>query len=288
MQSNCIIAKNITKSYKSGFCLKTKTCIIPEGANVVFVGQEGAGKTTLLRCLLGLSTPKEGTIERCGHTTMESFLSSVGAVFDDRSLPVHLTPKQIEHLFAPHYPNWDSEKYKTLTKQLGLPWKSPLEHQEQAHYCVFAVALAHSPSLFVHDRGSHTSKEEEEDNLQEQRLHNLLWKEKEQRTFTQIHTRYSVDEFPPSVTHVGFLRDGTLILYGERMKLLEQCAFVHCTYEQLEQIAPYHYLLATETLRGITLLVADRFDFFLHYPRFSFENITIPTLSHFIQEGTRV
>lgn len=287
-QEDCISAQNITKSI-DGFLLDHATFRIPIGGNVVFVGEEQSGKTLLLRCILGLTALDSGKITT--KLPLISFLAKTGVVLGDSSLPLHFTPKQVATVFSPHFPSWNQEKYENTLKKLNISYKIPLSTVETAQECLFATALAHSPTLFVHDRpSSSTTSSLEMSEWRERELHCLSLLEEEEMLpreipLTKIHTRQNVEELPPSVTHLGFLHQGVLLLFGERMKLLDQCALVRCTYPQFEHIEPRHYIKAIESPQEVTLLISDRFDFFLHYPQFPFENITIPQLCNLIQEG---
>jgi peptide/nickel transport system ATP-binding protein len=61
-----VTARSVVKRFGPVTALKGVTIEVGSGESVGIVGESGSGKTTLARCLLGLGTPDEGTIEIAG------------------------------------------------------------------------------------------------------------------------------------------------------------------------------------------------------------------------------
>lgn len=84
-----IRAVDLTFAYDAGETpvLDRANFEIPAGTMVAIVGPSGAGKTTLMRLLLGLLSPRSGTIEvdgiPLGPATLAGWRSRVGAVMQD-------------------------------------------------------------------------------------------------------------------------------------------------------------------------------------------------------------
>lgn len=295
---NCITAKNITKSYQS-FSLHPTSISLPVGGKLVILGEEGSGKSTLLRCLLGLSHADSGEVSFFQGDSLSYFLEKTGVVLGNGSLPFHLYPKQVERIFSPQYQRWNKKLYANMLEILELSMDKPLENKLRARECLFACAMAHDPDLLVIDRPCYRElygeKHLEETSDRQQSLEEQAWRESEQKCLslipgcfsgdTQLHTRHNVEDLPPAVTHLAFFKEGKLLLFGERLKMLEHCATITCTPEELALISPEDYLRGMESEEGYSLLVQDRFEFFLKYPKFKTEDITIAQVCQMLQEG---
>ena len=58
-----IVVENLHKSFGDAHVLKGITTTFDKGKTNLIIGQSGSGKTVLMKCLLGLITPEEGSIE---------------------------------------------------------------------------------------------------------------------------------------------------------------------------------------------------------------------------------
>lgn len=281
---NCINMQNITKSY-DGFTLSPTSFSLPKGGKLVLVGGSGSGKTTLLRCLLGLTHPDGGHILLQEGESLEQFLLNTGVVWGDAYLPLHFTPKQMQRIFASHYAHWDKEKYAYCLVKLGLSPKKPLEFPWRARDCACACTLARYANFLVFDR---PNPEKMEENLSfweegESRCLSLLQKE------TQIHTRDTVDNLPEGVTHLAFMRDGKVVLQGNREQLLINCGKVTCTAKEVHRFSKADYVRGrfktSGNLEEKELLIPDRFAFFQKYPEIPLEEVTLGEICRFVLEG---
>jgi len=83
---------NLSKRYGSVEILKNIDLDIHSGEFVVFVGPSGCGKSTLLRCIAGLETISEGTLEIDGEVVNERAPSKRGIamVFQSYALYPHM------------------------------------------------------------------------------------------------------------------------------------------------------------------------------------------------------
>jgi len=88
-----IKVKNLHKSFSGEEILKGIDTEFEKGKTNLIIGQSGAGKTVLLKCLLGLITPTEGTIEYDGkaYSTLDKeeqreLRKNIGMVFQGGAL----------------------------------------------------------------------------------------------------------------------------------------------------------------------------------------------------------
>ncbi|MGC4087473.1 MAG: ATP-binding cassette domain-containing protein [Polyangiaceae bacterium] len=94
-----ISIRGLRKAYGSRSVLAGFSAEVAAGSVVALVGGSGSGKSTLLRCLNGLETFDEGSIEVAGHTLLPGaprgplnrLRADVGMLFQDYQLFPHLS-----------------------------------------------------------------------------------------------------------------------------------------------------------------------------------------------------
>ncbi len=67
-----IAVNNVTFAYQNNVVLENITFQISDGDYVGIIGPNGGGKTTLLKILLGLLTPRSGTVKIFGHDLQQA------------------------------------------------------------------------------------------------------------------------------------------------------------------------------------------------------------------------
>jgi polar amino acid transport system ATP-binding protein len=89
--------ENVVKRFGPIEVLKGVSLAVEAGQVVAIIGRSGSGKSTLLRCLNGLETINEGSIEIAGHKLdssgehLRQLRKDVGIVFQSYNLFPHLT-----------------------------------------------------------------------------------------------------------------------------------------------------------------------------------------------------
>lgn len=295
----CINIRKITKSYDT-FSLNKISMSLPNGASLVVLGGKGSGKTTFFKCLLGLTSVESGHISYYSGLGLTRFLEESAVVLGTSPLPLTVTPLQVQRFFSPQYQHWDKEIFREVLAQLEIPLNEKLETKQKARECLFACGLSHKPDILMVDRPCYQElfpeEELEHQSHRKTKEEEERWKQGEQNCLallphfftgrTQIHSRHSVEELPSAVSHLAFLKQGELVLYGERKLLLENCATVTCDLDAFKTIETQDYIRALEIEEGFLVLIADRFDFFMKYSQFPLENVTISEIDRLIQEGT--
>ena len=101
--------RNLSKRFGAYFAVQDVNLDIAEGKMLVLLGPSGCGKTTTMRCIAGLETPNEGTIE-IGST----------AVFDSgRRINVPVNRRNVGMVFQ-SYAIWP---HMTVAENVGFPLK---------------------------------------------------------------------------------------------------------------------------------------------------------------------
>ncbi|MCP2167791.1 ATP-binding cassette domain-containing protein [Goodfellowiella coeruleoviolacea] len=131
---------------------------VPAGAVVGVVGGSGSGKSTLARLILGLDTPDQGSVQRCGHADRRA---GVQAVFQDPlgSFDPRYTVRRVlaEALAAGGVPRRQRPAHaRELLAAVGLAAsvldRRPLDLSGgQRQRVAVARALAPAPALLVCD-----------------------------------------------------------------------------------------------------------------------------------------
>ena len=88
--------KNLSKKYGEKEGIQNLSVNLEKGKILTVLGASGSGKTTLLRCLVGLSSPDQGTVTLEGKNLIQvsqedNIFSRIGLVFQSFHLFPHLT-----------------------------------------------------------------------------------------------------------------------------------------------------------------------------------------------------
>lgn len=157
--------QNVRKSFGAVEVLKGVSIGIERGAVAAIIGKSGSGKSTLLRCINGLETYDDGSIEVDGidvgasRPDLRDLRRNVGMVFQQFNLFPHLTAAE-NIMLAPRVVNRENETRakaiaaETLAK-VGLSDKadnypSQLSGGQQQRVAI-ARALAMRPNVLLCD-----------------------------------------------------------------------------------------------------------------------------------------
>lgn len=197
-----ITTKNLSKKYGNLPALSNVSISIPKGSIYGLIGNNGAGKTTLMRLLLGLQTPSAGSIQ-----TSHSF--TTGAILEKPSFYPYWSAKknlsyQLSLIDHPVY----SEK--ELLDMVGLKdTRTPVLHYSlgMKQRLGIALALASQPEVLVLDEPLNGL-----DPFGIREIRELLHKLNEENHTTIILSSHILDEMEKTISHVGFIKSGSLLL----------------------------------------------------------------------------
>ncbi|MBN2274723.1 MAG: ATP-binding cassette domain-containing protein [Bacteroidales bacterium] len=90
---NIITIQNLYKAFAGKTVLEDINLGLRPGENLVVLGKSGTGKTVLLKCIVGLLTPDNGSIqvfdtnvEKCTHDELDKIRTRIGYVFQHGAL----------------------------------------------------------------------------------------------------------------------------------------------------------------------------------------------------------
>ena len=127
-----IRVQNLTKRFGAQTAVFEVTFDVPQGETIALLGPSGCGKTTILRCLAGLETPDNGSIDIGGETVF------------DRQKGIDLQPEQrgLGIVFQ-SYAVWP---HMTVAENVAFPLKvrgvPPAERRARAKAILDMVGLA--------------------------------------------------------------------------------------------------------------------------------------------------
>jgi len=117
-----LFINNLTKQYKAGKPIFSDVSFTFEkGSGVGIIGPNGSGKTTFLRILSVNSFPTDGKVlfnDIDIHKNPHQYLSKVGLVHDEETLPRHLTAAELIEWVLRSRNLWDSSSESTMNTLL--------------------------------------------------------------------------------------------------------------------------------------------------------------------------
>ncbi|WP_187470488.1 ABC transporter ATP-binding protein [Dictyoglomus thermophilum] len=203
------------------------------------MGPNGAGKTTIIRIILGLFEPTSGKVEIFGKEPGKT-KEKIGFILHKTGLYPKLSCIENMLLYADIYKVKDKSKVKFLLEEVGLyerkEDKVEIFSRGMQQKLALARALIHDPDLLILDEPTVGLD-----------IETKIWfreyikklREKGKTIFLSSHELTEVEKV---CTHIGIIREGKLIEYGNVEDLKE-----NYRKNSLEDI----YLLSSkENIRG--------------------------------------
>jgi len=121
-----IVIKGLCKSFRDHDVLRGVDIYVYKGENLVILGKSGSGKTVLIKCMVGLETPDDGTIEifgqdisRLSYDELNAMRLRIGFLFQNGALYDSMTVR--ENLAFPlrqHKKTMTDEKKEAAIKEM--------------------------------------------------------------------------------------------------------------------------------------------------------------------------
>lgn len=232
MEKRAVEFKQVTKSYDSGYVLKSFNLEIPQAKIVTIIGPSGCGKTTLLKMINRLIEPEAGSILIGGQNINEmnpvELRRSIGYVIQQIGLFPHMTVEQNIGI-VPRLKGEKKERLIAKTVELlqliGLEpdkYRRRYPHElsgGQQQRIGVARALAANPSIILMDEPFSAL-----DPISRVQLQKELIMLNEQVRKTIVFVTHDIDEALKIADIVVLLKEGQVIQQGSPKELLERPA----------------------------------------------------------------
>lgn len=237
---------------------------IPDGAIFGFAGPNGAGKSTTIKLLLGLLTPRHGTIQIFGYDITHyrtAVLQRIGSLVESPSLYPHLKAEEnldliravrrvpVSRIDAVLQDTGIAYAKKKKVKEFSLGMKQRLG---------IAMALLHSPQLLILDEPINGLDPE---GIQEFRgfLHHLV----AEHRVTVLLSSHILSELEQVVTHVGIISLGKMKFQGtlNDLKHLQHGCLLADVSDEVAASATlreYQFSVSVPTAGTISIPVTDK------------------------------
>lgn len=217
---------------------------IARGSVYALLGRNGAGKSSLVRCLLGQQKPTSGGCSLFGEDVWKnraSLMAKVGVVPEDPDAPPAMTARQLSAFCAKLYPSWDAPSVEARLARFGVPAGTPYGSLSKGQRALVALGLAFasSPELLVLDDPTLGL-----DAVARRAFFEELVGELADRGTTVFLTSHDLAGVEQLATHVGFLKDGRLVLDEELEALKARFRRLSYANEATEERADYGQELA--------------------------------------------
>ncbi|MES1245518.1 MAG: protein kinase [Acidobacteriota bacterium] len=206
-------AEGLTKGYRFRRpVIENLDLAIPRGAVYALLGRNGSGKTTLMRTILGLYRRDRGRIEVFGKDPEQegpAVLARIGWVPDQLAGEDRMRVRELLDFMALAYPTWDKPYCYGLVSRFDLPLESRLRDLSRGMKTKVALVmgLAHRPELILLDDATLGLDAVILDELVE-----ALIEANQQDGSTIVLSSHSYEEAERIATHVGVLRDKSMLL----------------------------------------------------------------------------
>ncbi len=185
---------------------------VERGSLYALLGRNGAGKSSLIRCLLGHLKASAGEIEVLGlepWTQRDLLMDRVGVVAEKPDLPSGMAIGKVGRFCASVEPSFSLTQFEQRLARRGLALDASIDQlsRGQQTQVQLALALAGEPELLVLDDPTLGL-----DAVARQEVFGELIDELAEREVTVLVTTHDLAGIEALATHVGFLRQGELVL----------------------------------------------------------------------------
>jgi ABC-2 type transport system ATP-binding protein len=248
-----VIVSGLRKRYGPVEAVRGISFEINDGEIFGLLGPNGAGKTTTIECVLGLTSPDEGSINICGIDARRhpaEVRQRVGAALQTTALHDRITPRESLSLFGSFYrtplsPEVLLERFSLMAKaDIGVDTLSGGQKQRLA----LALAFVNNPDLVFLDEptaglDAHSRRE----------LHGEI-RAMKRDGHTVLLTTHHLDEAEQLCDRIAIINKGQIVAVGRPRDLIAQSGrVVHITF-QTDRPVP---ATVAATLEGLDALADD-------------------------------
>jgi ABC-2 type transport system ATP-binding protein len=278
---NAIEIKDLTKRY-ADFTLNKISFSLPSGCILGLVGENGAGKSTTINLIMNALSRDGGSIQVLGTDNrspqFETVKEDIGVVLDEAYYPEVLNARNVNAVMKRTYRNWDEQRYDALLKKFDLPEKKMFRDFSRGMKMklAIAVALSHRPRLLILDEATSGLDPIVRDEILD--LFNDFTRDEGRSVLISSHI---VSDLEKICDYIAFLHKGSLMLFEEKDRLLEEYAILKLTRDALRDIPPEAIRSKKDTSFGAEVLVLKS----LVSDAFRAEHTTLEDIILFLAKG---
>lgn len=232
---NAIVIKNLNKSY-SNFALKDVNITLPTGYIMGFIGANGAGKSTTINLILNLTEKDSGSVQVFGKDSTALSMaekSQIGVVLDECCFPETLTIDNIDIILKNVYKNWNSTKFKDMSKKFLLPEKKKISEYSKGMKMKLsiAVALCHDVKLLILDEATSGL-----DPIIRDEILDILLDFVQNEECSIFLSSHIISDLEKVCDYITFINDGSIIFSDTKDSILEKYAILRCTNDDFKTV----------------------------------------------------
>lgn len=232
---NILEINDITKRFAS-FTLDHVQFSCPEGAIMGLIGPNGAGKTTIINSILNIINLNEGSIRIFGKNYLEltkEDKENIAVVYDDNSLPEHLTSKEVNKIFRKMYLRWDENLFHQYLQRLDIPEHTAVKEMSKGNKVKLnlAVALSHCPRLLILDEITGSL-----DPIMREEILKLFLEFIQDESNSILFSSHIITDLEKIADYITFINDGRVIFSKEKDELLYHYRLMHCRASKFNEL----------------------------------------------------
>lgn len=232
---NILEVIDITKKYEN-YILDNINFTCQEGSIMGLIGPNGAGKTTIINAVLDIIKLDSGNIRIFGkeHTQLtKEDKENLAVVYDENSLPEHLTPEEVGKIFRELYTNWNNKDYIQYLERLEIPQKVAIRDMSKGNKVKInlAVALAHNPRLLILDEITGAL-----DPIMRDEILRLFLEFIQDETKSILFSSHITSDLEKIADYITFINSGHLIFSREKDDLICTHKLVKCRASKFDEL----------------------------------------------------
>ena len=229
---NNILVQNLCKQFE-GFSLDNVSFKVPKGRIVGFIGENGAGKSTTINLILNELNKDSGQIQVFGiDHTIPTVKDNIGVVFDECNFHDVFTATDIEKILKGIYKTWDSNLFLQYLKKFKIPTKKKIGafSKGMKMKLAIAVALSHHAKLLILDEPTSGL-----DPFMRDEILDILYEFTRAEDQSVLISSHIVSDLERLCDYIAYIDQGSLKLYEEKDRLIEQYGILKCSKEELKE-----------------------------------------------------
>lgn len=281
-----ILMKDVKKKY-GNFELEV-SLEIPDGRISGIVGKNGAGKSTAIRLILGLAKPDEGIVSISGTESSTLTIDdkrNIGAALAETGFSSQLNIKDITHILAKMYTEFEKEYFMKKCRKLGLSDNKSISEFSTGMKAKLRVltALTHKAKVLILDEPTAGLDVEVRNEILDM-LRNYIAQDEERTILITSHISSDLESL---CDDIYIIHDGKIVLHEDTDVILEQYGIIKVNEHQYEKLDKEYIIKTIKEDYGYACLTAQKKYYQENYKDAVIENTGIDDLLLMMTGGYR-